>query len=238
MIFITTKAPRHQGTRLSKEPSLFKILRLFLKENLFVLLKALFFHKNLGALVSWWFKKSVPVAAMILFTSSPALAEPYIYAPETCDFTIAFPEKPFTENKCTGEKKESCAEVVTFTHTVGMDAAVRFRVTCMPGDAEELAKYTSEVMKATLSRMLQDAGLEAYDLTSSENKETKTKHASTVSVGQRDGKDVIYNGQIWIGTKSIFSLEGEISGPQNDTADKVFADILKSVQMKKADTKK
>lgn len=168
----------------------------------------------------------------------PAFAETYTYAPESCEFQIAFPERPFIENKCPNGKENACTEVVTFTHAVGMDSAVNFRITCLSGEQAELGKYTPDIMKETLNQMLKEAGLEAYDLTASEDKETKIKRASTVSVGQRGGKDVIYNGQIWIGKKSIFTLESDISGPANEKADKVFADILKSVQAKTPAKKK
>lgn len=168
-------------------------------------------------------------AAVGLFLfSAPVQAEPSVYAPENCDFTITFPEKPYVEKKCSGEK--DCTEVVTFTKVLDIGASVNFRVTCIPLAEKELARYTPEVMETTLTEMLKQTNLEPYNIDSEEKE--GFKRAGSVSFGKRNDQDILHAGQLWVGKKSIFTMEGEMLGNSSDKLNQLFADILKTVQAK------
>ena len=170
--------------------------------------------------------------ALILFLApSPALAAPFTYAPEHCEFKITFPEKPYFEQKCTSGEKKQCAEVVTYTKVVAAESSVNFRVTCNQQDPGELARYTPAIMEETIKQLVSDANLE-FDHTEMMEKDGY-KSAAAVSIGTRGDRDIVYTGQIWIGKTSLFTLEADMTGPQDAEADKVFTDILKSMKPKK-----
>jgi hypothetical protein len=169
-----------------------------------------------------------------LLFSTNVRAESYTYAPENCDFTITFPEKPYVEKKCSGEK--DCAEVVTFTKVLDIGSSVNFRVTCIPLAEKELAKYTPEVMKTTLGEMLKQTNLEAYNI-DAEEKETY-KRAGSISLGKRNNQEILHAGQLWVGKKSLFTMEGEMLGASSDKLNQLFADILKTVQAKSSEVVK
>ena len=87
-------------------------------------------------------------------------------------------------------------------------------------------------MEETLKKMISDSNLEPYNIVSSEA--DGFKKASSISVGQKDGKTDIYSGQIWIGKSSIFTLEAEMLGPKSQILEQTFADILKNTKAKSA----
>jgi len=186
----------------------------------------------------------------LILISSPALAEPFTYAPKECEFQITFPEKPFIETKCANEGKD-CTEIVTYTKAVGANSSTNFRVSCNPLSNAESDKYTPAILEETLKQMSKSAGLEPYDTQSSED--NGYKKAATLSLTERDGKALIYNGQIWAGGKSIFTLEAEMLleakmpneknndeikkinntvQKTNDEIQKIFADILRGTYPK------
>lgn len=169
--------------------------------------------------------KKVYLSLVVLpFIISPALAEPFTYAPKDCEFQTTFPEKPFIETKCITQA--DCTEIVTFTKAVGAASSTNFRVTCNPAPAADIEKYTPAILEETLKKMTKTAGLEPYDTRSSAEK--GYKQASTLSLSERDGKPLIYNGQIWVGKSSIFTVEAEMLGEKNDVVQKTFADILRN----------
>lgn len=165
----------------------------------------------------------------LLLASSPALSAPFTYGPESCEFQITFPEKPFIETKCSADGKD-CAEIVTYTKAIGSSASTNFRISCNPATKGELEKYTPEILEKTLKQMSKSAGLEPYDTRSSDD--NGYKKASSLSLSERDGKAIIYNGQIWVGKTSIFTLEAEMLGEKNDEIQQIFADILRDTYPK------
>ena len=169
--------------------------------------------------------------------ATPALAESFTYGPESCEFQITFPEKPYIEKKCRAaqgsEKSKSppeCAEIVSYTKAVGASASTEFRVTCQSITADERNKYNSAILEETLKKMLQDKGLEAFNTKSGDKGNYKT--AATLSLTTRDGKPLIYSSQLWVGQKSMFTIEAEMLGEKNDEIEKIFADILKKTYPK------
>ena len=165
----------------------------------------------------------------LFLLSTPALAAPFTFGPEDCEFQITFPEKPFTEKKCGGNPTD-CTVVTTFTKAMGTTASTNFRVTCNPLDASEAEKYTPKIIEETLKKLVQSNNLIVYDLQSSKNDSYKS--ASAISISQRDEKALVYNAQIWVGQKSIFTIEGEMVGESNDAIQETFANILRNTYAK------
>jgi hypothetical protein len=165
----------------------------------------------------------------LLLLSSPALAEPFTFGPDDCEFQTTFPEKPFIEKKCS-QNSADCTVVTTFTKAVGTSASTNFRVTCNPLDANEAGKYTPKIIEETLKKLVQSNNLIIYDIQSSKNDTYKS--ASAISVSQRDEKALVYNAQIWVGKKSIFTIEGEMIGDGNEVIQETFANILRNTYAK------
>lgn len=165
----------------------------------------------------------------LLLLSTPALAEPFTYGPENCEFQITFPEKPFIEKKC-GQSVTDCAEVATYTKAVGANSSTNFRVTCNSLSPDEIQKYTTAVVEETLKQLVKSNNLIPYDSQSSDKDGYKS--SSTISLSFRDDKAVIYNAQIWMGKKSMFTLEAEMIGEDNDEIQSIFASILRNTYPK------
>lgn len=168
--------------------------------------------------------------ALLGVMASPALAEPFTYAPEHCEFQIAFPEKPYIEQKCTTGDTKVCAEVLTYTRVINAESSVNVRVTCKVENEKELVKYTPEIMKETIKQMTSQAKMDVETISTDEIQGYKT--AAAVNVGERGGREIMYTAQIWIGKTSLFTLEADMTGPQEPKADEVFTDILKSMKPK------
>lgn len=176
-------------------------------------------------------KHILACSAIFLFGfATPALAAPFTYEPETCEFKISYPEKPYIEQKCTTGDKKICSEVVTYTKVISADTSVNVRVTCNQHDAKELENYSPDIMKETIKHMASQAKMSVRDVNSGEV--AGYKSASAVNLGERGGRDIFYTAQVWIGKTSIFTLEADMTGPQDHDADKLFTDILKSMQPK------
>ncbi len=169
-------------------------------------------------------------ACMIL--ASPAMAEPFTYAPDGCEITSTFPEKPFFQTKCSGpENARDCSEIVTYTKTdIATGSSINFRLSCRVEEAAELEKYTPEIVEETLRQMITSAGLEPYNIVS--NAEDGFRKSSALSIGEKGGKEEILSGQIWIGKSSMFTLEAGMLGPKNEKLETIFADILRNTHAK------
>ncbi len=166
---------------------------------------------------------------MALF-SAPALAEPYTYSPEGCEFTITFPSEPFTGRKCNPDNPDQCHDVVTFTKVFDVTASLNLSVICNPAEENMYERYSGDVMKTTLIAMAGRDKLEESE--TGFNEQPEFKMAYILGYGKKAGQDLIYNGQLWIGKKSVFSLEADIAGDYVDGADTMFAQILQSVTLK------
>lgn len=175
-------------------------------------------------------KALLPLALMIGSFTSPAFAAPFTYAPETCEFKITYPEKPYIEQKCTTGDTKVCSEVVTYTKVISAETSVNVRVSCSKHDAKELEKYTPEIMKETVQRMTSQAKMDVEDIKTTEIEGYKS--ASAVNIGERGGRDILYTAQVWMGKTSLFTIEADMTGPQDAQADALFTDILKSMQPK------
>jgi hypothetical protein len=173
-------------------------------------------------------KRALAVILAALCSPLPAMAAPFTYTSEKCDFAVTFPDKPFIEEKCA---KGVCNDVLTYTLT-SEASSVDFRITCEAQDAKALAAVTPESLKTETDRMVKDAGLTVF--TSDAAIVDKTKTAVSLATGSRNGRDIIFTGQIWAGAGSSLILEGEMAGPEDEKINTVFADVLRSVRDKNA----
>lgn len=170
------------------------------------------------------------ILALLVLGSSPALAAPFTYSPEGCEFTITFPSEPYETRKCNPDDPKQCHNVVTFTKVFDLSATLNLSVVCNPAEKDMFERYSGDVMKTTLIAMAGRGKLEEFE--TGYDEKPGVKMANILGYGKKDDQDLIYNGQLWIGKKSMFSLEADITGDYVTGADEMFAQILQSVTFK------
>ncbi len=163
----------------------------------------------------------------LLCSATPALAEPVTYSPEWCDFTITFPAEPTTQNKCDDDEEKKCYEEVNYTKVFEFSSNVKFRVICSPVNQAMLENYSGEVMEATLKAVTNKDVVQTYE--TSFREEDGYKQANLVGEGQMGITPTLFIAQLWISGNSALSIEAELLGGEDESADKAFSDILKSV---------
>ncbi|MCM2344858.1 MAG: hypothetical protein NDJ24_09895 [Alphaproteobacteria bacterium] len=173
-----------------------------------------------------WLKFVFP----LLLITAPAAAEPYTYSPEGCEFTITFPSEPLLGRKCNPDDPNQCHEVLSFTKVFDVTATLKIDVVCNPAEPTMYERYNGDVMKTTLIAMAGRGKLD--EMETGYNEHPDAKMAFLLGSGKKGEQDLIYNGQLWIGKKSIFSLEADITGDYITGADEMFASILQSVNYK------
>ncbi|QQG35634.1 MAG: hypothetical protein HYS17_08925 [Micavibrio aeruginosavorus] len=173
-----------------------------------------------------WLKLAFPLMLLTL----PAAAEPYTYSPEGCEFTITFPSEPLLGKKCNPDEPSQCHEVLSFTKVFDVTATLKIDVVCNPATPDMYERYSGDVMKTTLIAMAGRGKLE--EMETGYNEHPNAKMAFLLGYGKNGEQDLIYNGQLWIGKKSIFSMEADITGDYITGADEMFATILQSVNYK------
>lgn len=151
----------------------------------------------------------------------------HLYAPDYCEFNITFPEEPYIEQRCEGNKGQQCYDMASFTRVHDMAATVKFRVICNPVDPSVKDAYSGDVMQATLRAMTKNTLVKTHNTAFRKGK--NYKQASLVGEGRVGNTDMIYIGQLWIGKKSAFTLEAELIGAAHESADELFSKILRSV---------
>ena len=161
-------------------------------------------------------------------TEQPAEIGTNTYSPDHCEFTITFPEAPYKSRRCEEGGEERCYEQISYTQVYEMSATVNFRVICNPVDESLYKDYSPEVMAATLRAMTKKSVVSEYNIDFREDEDYK--QAGLVGAGQAGQMPTIFIAQLWIGKQSALSVEAELIGEAHDTADKLFSDILKSVQ--------
>jgi hypothetical protein len=154
-------------------------------------------------------------------------AAPVVYAPPECEFSVAFPSEPYKTQRCDEEDKETCYTQISYTKTYDMDSTVNFRVTCNPIGKDVADFYTEEVMKTTLKAMTKRSVVKTFN--ASFRDEKKYKQAGLVGEGKSGVLPTIYIAQLWIGSRSAFSVEGELIGEAALAPDELFSEVLKSV---------
>ncbi len=152
----------------------------------------------------------------------------FVYERDYCDFSLSFPEEPLIEQNCKTE--DECYEVVTFSQIVDVTSSIHFRITCNPAEKGTKEAYSEEIMKETLKTMLAPHDLEIHKISSREF--DHAKHAGLLGFGMREQNEKMLLIHLWIGENSIFTLEAELSGPENDITNKILADTLRSITIK------
>jgi len=170
--------------------------------------------------------RALKFLALLLLIPSVASAQS-TYGPEFCDFSITFPEQPYTTQRCEGEENERCYDLMSFTQVFEMSTTVNFRVICNPIEPSVRAQYSGEVMQATLRAMTSKTVVSEYNTNFSE--EEHYKMAGLVGEGQVGRTPTIYIAQLWIGDKSAFSVEAELIGDINEPADQLYSNVLRSI---------
>jgi hypothetical protein len=165
----------------------------------------------------------------LLFLTAPAMAEDFVYIPKDCEFRLTYPEAPSTASACNPENPTQCHQVSTFTKIYAMDTSIRVTTTCNAAEPGMLEKYSGDVMQFTLESMAKN---NVDDYQTGFNDHGIAKQA--VLLGNKkmpDGSERLYMAQIWIGKKSVFTIEGEVlASPEEKQTDIIFGDIYKSIR--------
>ena len=150
-----------------------------------------------------------------------------LYSPDFCEFGITFPEKPYPTRQCDDAAKTKCYDLVSYTQVFEMTSTINFRVICNPVSAKTAEDFTEDVMLITLRSMAKDSGADEF------NADARTganyKQGGLAGMGTVGRSPMIYVSQLWVGEQSILSVEGELIGDAFEEADRLFSEILKSV---------
>jgi hypothetical protein len=143
-----------------------------------------------------------------------------------CDFTITFPGEPTTARRCNAEDPLNCSRIISYTKVIGLEATINYNVSCNVIEEETFDRYTGEVLKATLDSMIGPGKTEEFQSDYADLGDYK--QAIVIGNNKINETDSIYTAQIWVGKKSLFTVEGELIGFAGEEVDKQFADILAS----------
>lgn len=149
------------------------------------------------------------------------------YSPDHCEFSVTFPDAPYTSRKCEDPERTQCYEQVSYTQVYELSSTVNFRIICNPVDESLYSDYSAQVMEATLRAMTKDSVVKEFN--SAFREEDGYKQAGLVGEGKVGKMPMIYIAQLWIGKQSALSVEAELIGDAHDAADKLFAEILKTI---------
>ena len=161
--------------------------------------------------------------------ADPAPATPTTYSPDYCQFSAAFPDKPYVTHQCAGDGKSKCYDQVSYTKVFDLAATVNIKVICSQVEKDVYTTYSPEIMEKTLEAMTDKNIVKKFDSSFREEKTLGYKQAGLVGEGKVGELSTIYIAQLWIADHSAFSVEAEMIGDKNDNADKLFSEVLKSV---------
>jgi hypothetical protein len=173
---------------------------------------------------------SLSLLAMTFPIIQTAEAKDFVYSPEGCQFSITFPEEPVISKRCDQGDTGKCYDLVSFSQVYDLEASVNFRVICNPVADSVYDQYSKEIMTGVLQSMSKGTMVESAN--SSFREEPQYKQAGLAGEGKIGKASMIYIAQLWIAENSAFSLEGELVGEQDDRADQLFANILRTVSYK------
>lgn len=156
-------------------------------------------------------------------------AADYTYAPDDCDFHMTFPEQPAKGKACDAKNPKDCHLVSTYTKIFDVSTGLRINVTCGPAEKNMLQKYDGKVMEYTLAAISKEHIDPAASQAAFEDHGTAKQAILMGSKKQEDGSETVYMSQLWIGQKSVMTIEGEVTGTPLPEADNLFAQIMKSV---------
>lgn len=179
-------------------------------------------------------RAALPLLALLAINPVQA-AEPSTYSPEYCNFQITFPEEPHKARRCEDNSEDRCYDLISYTQTYEVHASVNFRVICNPIEPGVREKYTESVAKASVRAMAEKSGLKDYR--TSFRKEAVYSQAGLVGEGVSGAQPKIYISQLWVGETSVMSVEGELVGAALEDADRLFAEVMRSVRLKQKSEK-
>lgn len=165
---------------------------------------------------------------LVFLFATPGSAADYVYTPTNCEFKMTYPEQPSIAQACNPENPKDCYEASNFTRVLAMDSSVRINTTCNNAEPGMLERYSGDVMQYTLGTM---AHKKVDEYESGFNDHGIAKQA--VVLGNQkldDGTEQVYMAQIWIGKKSVFTIEGQVTGNASPEADAIFSEIFKSIR--------
>ncbi len=172
--------------------------------------------------------KALFICALLIAT--PGLAEDthFTYTPDTCEFSVTFPEEPVIKNTC--EPDGPCYDEVIFNQVFELSSTVKTRIICNTISDDVYDTYSGDVMKATLKAMTDPAIIQTSETSFRENE--NYKQAGLVGEGMVGRTPTLYIGQLWIGKTSALSVEAQLIGAEYEPADSLFSEILQSVTFK------
>lgn len=149
------------------------------------------------------------------------------YSPDHCEFSVTFPDAPYTSRRCEDSEKTRCYDQVSYTQVYELSSTVNFRIICNPVDESLYDEYSAKVMEATLRAMTKQSVVDEFN--SDFREEDGYKQAGLVGEGKVGRTSTIYIAQLWIGKHSALSVEAELIGEAHETADTLYSNILKSI---------
>lgn len=159
-----------------------------------------------------------------------AIKEPFIYAPAHCDFQVTFPEAPIKNRRCPEGVGRPCYELSSYTMVYDLRTTVDVSVTCNPSvGGDNFERYNERVMRAALEGMIARRDIQTFDIGFQQYETVRS--ATLTGSGTSGRQDKIYTAQIWVGPKSVFTIQAELVGSAHKEADAVFSHILKSLEV-------
>lgn len=169
------------------------------------------------------------IGLSVLALTSPALAEDVAFASPGCEFQMTYPEKPMAQQQCQPNAAKLCHQATIYNRSFDGVTGIRINTTCNDAEPGMLDKYDDKVMRYTLEMVAKDH-VDHYQ-TGVTNYPDARQGVLLGSHTAADGSETVFMEQIWIGRKSVFTVQGEVGGNGDATeANAVFSKIMKSVR--------
>lgn len=150
-----------------------------------------------------------------------------LYQPEFCEFAITFPGKTYDTQRCNPDNVNQCVQQKSYTQVFDNGSTVNFRASCSKSSKAAYQGYTEKTTKMILKAMTKRSVVQHYNM--SYREDVAYKQAGLVGEGQSGKLGLLYLAQIWVGNASIMNVEAELIGEENQDADMMFRDVLRSV---------
>lgn len=156
--------------------------------------------------------------------------QPVVYAPDNCDFQVTFPDTPVRNRRCPEGPGRPCYDLTSYTMVYDLSTTVDVSVTCNPSvGVDNFERYNESVMRAALEGMIDRRQIENYEIGFQQYETVRS--ATLTGSGKSGRQEKIYTAQIWVGPKSVFTMQAELVGGAHPKADSVFRDILQSLEV-------
>jgi len=185
------------------------------------------------------------LASALLFAAAPARAQvqgtpeaaqgSFPYRQPGCEFEIVFPKAPYTTRRCNPELPDNCELMTSYTQVFDLSATLNFYVSCKPVEESVASQFTQDIMQTPLLARAGASRLQTQETAYDQNDNARMAALLGAGKAGSGNGDLLYVSQIWVGKKSIMTIEGELIGSANDEADIMFADILRTARFIPAD---